>query len=146
MFELYAMQLQVQKTRAGAECPTYGLLNWNQATFNGIENFCERWRLEPLGGSGGIPPRKFSNLKALKCYFQHYQADSCIKNVPKIDRYFLLNFQWQKEHCHQLYYVFIINNYCHTPLMLAKYDTSFLPRTKTCTVYFYLLFIYAPRA
>ena len=29
--------------------------------------------------------------------------------------------------------------------MLAKYDSSYLPlRTKTCTVYFYLLFIYAP--
>ena len=29
--------------------------------------------------------------------------------------------------------------------MLAKYDTSYLPRTKTYRVYFYLLFIYAPR-
>ena len=28
--------------------------------------------------------------------------------------------------------------------MLAKYDTSFLRMTKTYTVYFYLLFVYAP--
>ena len=43
--------------------------------------------------------------------------------------------------------IFIINNYCHTPLMLTKRDTSFLPRTrtKTCTVHFYVLFTYAPR-
>ena len=57
------------------------------------ENFCERQRRELLGGCGGnAPPRKFSNLKALKRHFQHSQADSCVKNVPKIDRYFLLNF------------------------------------------------------
>ena len=29
--------------------------------------------------------------------------------------------------------------------MLAKYDISYLARTKMCAVYFYLLFIYAPR-
>ena len=69
------------------------------------------------------PSRKFSNLKALKRHFQHYQADSCIKNVPKIDRYSVT-----KERYHQLYYIFIINNYCHTPLMLAKYDTSFFTK------------------
>ena len=28
--------------------------------------------------------------------------------------------------------------------MLAKYDTSYLPMSKTYTVYFYLLLIYAP--
>ena len=45
------------------------------------------------GEVGGIlPPRKFSNLKALKRNFQHSQADSCVKTVPKSDRYFLLNF------------------------------------------------------
>ena len=33
-------------------------------------------------------------------------------------------------------YIFKIDNYCHIPiqLMLAKYDTSFLRRTKKCTV------------
>ena len=30
-----------------AECPTYGLLNWNRATFNGTGNVCERRRREP---------------------------------------------------------------------------------------------------
>ena len=40
------------------------------------------------GGLGACSPRKFSNLKALKRYFQHSQADSCVKKVPKIDRYF----------------------------------------------------------
>ena len=44
------------------------------------------------GGVGACHPRKFSNLKALKCNFQHSQADSCVKKVPKIDRYFLRNF------------------------------------------------------
>ena len=29
--------------------------------------------------------------------------------------------------------------------MLVKYDTSYLPKTQTCTVYFNFLFIYAPR-
>ena len=40
------------------------------------------------GGLGVCFPRKFSDLKALKRYFQHSQADSCVKKVPKIDRYF----------------------------------------------------------
>ena len=33
-------------------------------------------------------------------------------------------------------FIFKIENYCHIPiqLMLAKYDTSFLRRTKKCTV------------
>ena len=30
--------------------------------------------------------------------------------------------------------------------MLAKYDTSFLRRTKKCTVWFYLLYVYARSA
>ena len=34
------------------------------------------------------PPRKFSDLKALKRHFQHSQADSCVKKVPQIFRYF----------------------------------------------------------
>ena len=99
-------------------------------------------------GVGACPPRKFLKSKALKHNFQHSQAHICVKKVPKIDLliiiFFLTNFD-KKEHCHQLYYIFIINNYFHTPLMLAKYDTSYLPRTKTCTVYFYLLFTYTPR-
>ena len=50
--------------------------------------------LEGLSGHAPSPPphpRKFSNLKALKRHFQHSQADSCEKKVPKIDRYFRLN-------------------------------------------------------
>ena len=137
MFELYAMQLP--KTH-GAECPTYGILNLNRVSFNCTENFWEHRRREPLGRCGGMPPRKISNLKALKRNFQHSQADSCVQKVPKIDCYFLRYFDEKS-----IVIIFIINNYCHTPLMLAKYDTSYLPRTKTCTVYFYLLFIYAPR-
>ena len=46
---------------------------------------------EPQGGSGGMPPRKFSNLKALKCHFQRSQTKNCVKKVPKIDSYFHLN-------------------------------------------------------
>ena len=141
MFEFFAMQLR--KTH-GTERPTYWLLYWNRATFNGTGNFCSRLRRKPLGGLGACSPRKFSNLKAFISHFQHSQADTCVKKVPKIDRYFFLNFD-KKERCHQLHYIFIINNYYHTPLMLAKYDTSYLPRTKTYTVYFYLQFIYAPR-
>ena len=41
---------------------------------------------------GACSPTKFSNVKALKRNFQHSQADSCVKKVPEIDRYFLLNF------------------------------------------------------
>ena len=92
MFELYAMQLL--KTH-GAECPTYGILNLNRVTFNCTENFRERRRRQPLGGYWGMPPpppRKFSNLKALERNFQHSPADNCIKKVPKIDRFFLRNF------------------------------------------------------
>ena len=133
MFELYAIQLP--KTH-GAECPTYGLLNWNRATFNGTGNICERRRREPLGGLGACYPRKFSNLKALKRHFQHSQADSCIKNVPKIDRYFLFNFE-RKERCNQLYYIFVISNYSHTPLMLAILVFFYQrPKRAQCTFIF----------
>ena len=49
--------------------------------------------LASMGGLGACapppPPRTFSNLKALKRHFQHSQANSCVKKVPKIDRYFL---------------------------------------------------------
>ena len=58
-------------------------------TFNGTGKCYERRRREPLGRSGACSPRKFSNLKALKRHFQHSQANSCVKKVPKIDRYFL---------------------------------------------------------
>ena len=45
-----------------------------------------------LGGLGACSPRNFSNLKAFISHFQHSQADTCVKKVPKIDRYFFLNF------------------------------------------------------
>ena len=68
------------------------LLNWKRVTLNGMVNVCERPRREPLGGCGACSPRKFSNVKALKRNFQRSQADSCVKKVPKIDRYLFLNF------------------------------------------------------
>ena len=43
----------------------------------------------PKSRSGGMPARKFSNLKALKPHFQHSQTNSCVKKVLKIDCYFL---------------------------------------------------------
>ena len=60
-------------------------------TFNGTRQFIERRKREALGWFGGMPHRRILNLKALKGHFQHSQADSCVKKVPKID-YFLLNF------------------------------------------------------
>ena len=88
-------------------------------TFYDTGNFNERRRHEALGG-------------VLKCNFQHCQADGCVKKVPKID-YFLLNLAKKSVF---ISYIFKIDNYCHIPiqLMLAKYDTSFLRRTKKCTV------------
>ena len=74
-----------------AECPTYRITEIG-TTFNVMGNICERRRHEPLGGGGGdgaCAPRTFSNLKALKLHFQHSQVDSCVKKVPKTDRYFL---------------------------------------------------------
>ena len=96
MFEWYAMQ--VPKIHR-AEWRTYGVIEIG-TSFNATGKTCERRRRDPLGGSGGMPPSpppphppsgKFSNLKALKCHFQHSRAESCVKKVPKIDRYFLLN-------------------------------------------------------
>ena len=88
-------------------------------------------------GSGGMPPRKVWFLKALKGNFQHSQADSYIKKVPKIGRYFLLNFDKKSVviSCSIFSDLIIIV----TPLlMLAKYDTSFLRRTKSahCSLIF----------
>ena len=80
--------VQVPKTHR-EECPTYGLTEIG-TIFDGTGNFCERRRKrEPVESLGAFPPPpppmiKFSNLKALKCHFQHSPA--------KIDRYFLLNF------------------------------------------------------
>ena len=81
-----------------AECPTYGV-SLMGTTFNGRGSRCEWRRREPLGGGGGggeeggevgaYPPRKFSNMKALKPHFQYSQANSCVKKVPIIDCYFL---------------------------------------------------------
>ena len=123
MFEWYAMQ--VPKIHR-AEWQTYWVTEFG-TSFSSAGNTCERRRREPLGGSGGMPcPGKFSNLKALKCHFQHSQAESCVKMVPKIDCYFLLNLTKKSV---------VIRCNIFTPLlMLAKYDTSFLRRTKKCSV------------
>ena len=87
------------------------------------------------------PPRKFSHLKDLKHHFQHSQADSCVKKVPKTARYFLLNFD--KKSVVMSYIEFSLLIIIVTPLlMLAKHNTSNLRGTKKCTVYFFLLFIY----
>ena len=80
--------MQVPKTHR-AECPNYGVGQMG-TTFNGTGN-C--WR-ELLGESGCMPPpppkkKKISNLKALKRHFQQSHVNSCVKKVPKIDRYFL---------------------------------------------------------
>ena len=83
------LTMQLPKTRGGRVTNLQ-----NRATFNGTGNFCEGRRREPLGGSGGMPPpQKIFKPESLKHHSQHYQANSCIKNVPKIDRYFLVNFQ-----------------------------------------------------
>ena len=103
-----------------AEWPTYGQTEIG-TTFNGTGKISEQGRHEPLGGSGGMPPRKFSNLKALKRHFQHSQANSYVKKVLKIDRYFLLNFDKKSiVRCHQLQYIFIIKNYCHASFNAHK--------------------------
>ena len=34
-----------------------------------------------VGGAGGILPQKFSNLEALKCYFQHLSRDVSKKST-----------------------------------------------------------------
>ena len=48
------------------------------------------------------------------------------KLIQKLIVIFFLTLK--KERYHQLYYIFIINNCFHTPLMLAKYDTSFFTK------------------
>ena len=62
------------------ECRTSGLTEIG-ATVNDRVEFCERKRREPLGESGGMLPRKISNLKALKrhSFFQRSQTDNCVK-------------------------------------------------------------------
>ena len=67
-----------------AESPTHGLTEIG-TTFNGTGNICER-----LGGSGGMLPKKFSNMKALKRHFLHSQADSCVKKVRELIIIFFL--------------------------------------------------------
>ena len=87
MFEWYAMHVPKMDR---AEWRTYGLIEIG-TSFNATGNSCERIRREPVWGSGGMAPRKFSNLKALKCHLQHSQAESDVKIIPKTDRYFFLN-------------------------------------------------------
>ena len=79
------------------------------------------------GGLGACSPRKFSNLKALKRYFSALRPIAVSKRfrklivIFKIDRYFLLNFDKKSvARCHQLQHIFIIKNYCHTPLNARK--------------------------
>ena len=104
MFEWYAMQ--VPKTHR-AEWRTYGVIEIG-TSFHATGNTCERRRRKPLGGSGGMPPRNFSSLKALKCHFQRSQTENCVKKVPKIDR------------CHKIWHIFIIKNYYHTSFNARK--------------------------
>ena len=91
--------MQVPKIHR-AECPTYGVTKMGR-TFNSTRKNCEHGRREPLGGSGGMPRQKIFKSESLKTrHFQHSQADSCVKKVPKIDRYFFLTLT--KKRCHQL--------------------------------------------
>ena len=65
----------------------------------------------------------------LERHFQYSQADSCVKKVPKIDRYFLLTFDKKSiARCHQLQYNFIFKNYCHTPFNVRKIRYLFLTK------------------
>ena len=123
----------VSKTYS-VECPTYGLVNssyWGRP-LNGTGNFNERRRREELGGSRGMPPppRKFLYLEALKRHFQHSQADGCVKKLPKIV-YFFLTFT-KRLFSSALFPKFII--IVAPLLMLAKYNTSSLRKTKKCTM------------
>ena len=82
--------IRYSRSEDRTECPTYGASRIYGDDFqSGMGKCCERRRREPLGGSGGMPPRKFLNLKALKRHFQHSQAKGCVRKVPKIDRHFL---------------------------------------------------------
>ena len=81
-------------------------------------NFNERPRREAIGGSGGMPTRKFLNLKVLKRNFQHSQADGCVKKA-KID-YLLLNLAKKSV---SISYIFKIDNYCHIPFIKCLQNT-----------------------
>ena len=124
------------------ECPTLGLTEMG-TTFNGTENLCE-CRRRASKGVWEHPPRKCSNLKALKRHLQCSQADSCVKMVSKIDHYFLLNFGKKSVVISSIIFSYLIVIVAPL-LLLAKYDTSYLRRGKEWTVYFDLLFIYASR-
>ena len=116
----------VPKTHC-VDCPTHGLLNSNYS----VRPFIIRKTLTSARGVWGHVPQKI--LKSvLKRNFQHSQADGYVKKVPRVD-YFLLNLAKKSV---VISYFFKIDNYCHiaSQLMLAKYDTSFLRRTKKCTV------------
>ena len=73
-----------------------------QSNWNHVKKKCYRkdLRAPKARVSRGVwrhpPPRKFSNLKALKCHFQHSHAESCVKKVPK-GSYFD-----KKGRCHQM--------------------------------------------
>ena len=55
-------------------------------------------------------PQKIFKSESLETLFSA-QSGSCVKKVPKIDRYFLLNFDKKSvARCHQLQYIFIIKN------------------------------------
>ena len=114
-----------------AQCQTYGLTKIG-TTFNGGENFSER---ACRGVWGHASPRKFSYLKTLKYPFLHSRTDSCVEKVSKIERYFLLNFDKSVLTVISCTIFSKLRISIVTPLlMFAKYDTSFLRRTKKCTV------------
>ena len=73
-----------------AECQTYGLkLKLGRLLMVVVEGG---------RGEGACPPMKIFKSESLKAPFPI--ADSCVDKVPKIDRYFLLNFD--KRAFHQL--------------------------------------------
>ena len=110
----------VPKTHC-VDCPTHGLLN---------SNYSERYFMirETLTSATGVwgnapPPRKFQNLQVLKCNFQHFQADGCVKKVPKID-YLLLNLAKKIVAVSYIFKIYQLLSHSFY-YMLAKYDTSF---------------------
>ena len=57
--------------------------------------FSERYRFKLrrfllVGGSGGMSPRKFLNLEALKCHFWYFNTTISVKNLRQFDRNFCL--------------------------------------------------------
>ena len=125
------------------ECPTYGLVNssyWGRPLMV-QETFTTAEGARRLGGLGACPPpRKFLDLKDLKCHFQNSQADGCVKKLPKI-LYFLFNFH---KKIVVISCVSKIYNYCGTPFNARKIRYQFL--TKDQEVHsVVLLYIYAPR-